>query len=375
MNISTAFDSGSVDIVSLERADDIQLKIRKDSQSDFLQWFHFRLQGAAGENCRIRFLNAGETSYVKGWEDYRAVASYDRKHWFRVPTSFDGKELTIEHCPQSNSVYYAYFEPYSSERHLDLIGMACESAWCEVERLGATVDGRDLDLLVLGDGDPAKRKIWVTARQHPGETMAEWFIEGLLERLLDEDDAVSRSLLAKATFYIVPNINPDGSARGNLRTNAAGANLNREWMTPSLEFSPEVYLVRQKMHETGVDLFLDAHGDEALPYVFVAGCEGNPNYSPRLMQLENAFKQYWLQSNPDFQDQQGYEKDKPGEANLTLATNYVGQHFDCLAYTIEMPFKDNANLPDEEYGWSGERSRKLGASVLQPIFGVIDQLR
>ena len=69
MNISTAFDSGSVDIVSLERADDIQLKIRKDSQSDFLQWFHFRLQGAAGENCRIRFLNAGETSYVKGWED------------------------------------------------------------------------------------------------------------------------------------------------------------------------------------------------------------------------------------------------------------------------------------------------------------------
>ncbi len=375
MKISTAFDSGSVEIVSLERADNIQLKIRKDSQSDFLQWFHFRLQGAAGENCRIRFLNAGETSYVKGWEGYRAVASYDRKHWFRVPTNYDGKELTIEHSPQSNSVYYAYFEPYSSERHLDLIGMACESAWCEVERLGGTVDGRDLDLLVLGDGDPAKRKIWITARQHPGETMAEWFIEGLLERLLDEDDAVSRSLLAKATFYVVPNINPDGSARGNLRTNAAGANLNREWMSPSLEFSPEVYLVRQKMHETGVDLFLDAHGDEALPYVFVAGCEGNPNYSPRLMQLENAFKQYWLQANPDFQDQLGYEKDKPGEANLTLATNYVGQHFDCLAYTIEMPFKDNANLPDEEYGWSGERSRKLGASVLQPIFGVIDQLR
>lgn len=375
MKISTAFDSGSVEIVSLERADDIQLKIRKDSQSDFLQWFHFRLQGAAGESCRIRFLNAGETSYVKGWEGYRAVASYDRKHWFRVPTSYDGKELTIEHCPQSNSVYYAYFEPYSSERHLDLIGMACESAWCEVERLGGTVDGRDLDLLVLGDADPAKRKIWITARQHPGETMAEWFIEGLLERLLDEDDAVSRSLLAKATFYIVPNINPDGSARGNLRTNAAGANLNREWMSPSLEFSPEVYLVRQKMHETGVDLFLDAHGDEALPYVFVAGCEGNPNYSPRLMQLENAFKQYWLQSNPDFQDQIGYERDKPGEANLTLATNYVGHHFDCLAYTIEMPFKDNANLPDEEYGWSGERSRKLGASVLQPVLAVIDQLR
>lgn len=65
--------------------------------------------------------------------------------------------------------------------------------------------------------------------------MAEWFVEGLLDRLLDEDDAVSRTLLDKAVFYIVPNMNPDGSVRGHLRTNAAGVNLNREWQTPSME--------------------------------------------------------------------------------------------------------------------------------------------
>lgn len=35
-------------------------------------------------------------------------------------------------------------------------------------------------------------------------------------------------------------MNPDGSWRGHLRTNAAGANLNREWAKPSLETSPEV---------------------------------------------------------------------------------------------------------------------------------------
>jgi murein tripeptide amidase MpaA len=28
-------------------------------------------------------------------------------------------------------------------------------------------------------------------------------------------------------------MNPDGSVRGNLRTNAAGANLNREWLNPT----------------------------------------------------------------------------------------------------------------------------------------------
>ena len=47
----------------------------------------------------------------------------------------------------------------------------------------------------------------------------------------------------------VPNMNPDGTWRGHLRTNAAGANLNREWDSPTPEHSPEVFYVRNKMDE------------------------------------------------------------------------------------------------------------------------------
>jgi murein tripeptide amidase MpaA len=70
--------------------------------------------------------------------------------------------------------------------------------------------------------------------------MAEWAAEGLLRRLIDEHDATSRALLRQAVFYVVPNMCPDGSARGHLRTNAAGANLNREWAQPAADRSPEV---------------------------------------------------------------------------------------------------------------------------------------
>ncbi len=35
-------------------------------------------------------------------------------------------------------------------------------------------------------------------------------------------------------------MNPDGTWRGHLRTNAVGSNLNREWAEPTLERSPEV---------------------------------------------------------------------------------------------------------------------------------------
>ncbi len=82
---------------------------------------------------------------------------------------------------------------------------------------------------------------------------------------------------------------------------------------------PEVYLVRERMLETGVDMFLDIHGDEAIPYNFVAGCEGNPSYDERIAQLENDFKQALLTITPEFQDEVGYDKDEPGKANPTVA--------------------------------------------------------
>lgn len=204
--------------------------------------------------------------------------------------------------------------------------------------------------------------------------MAEWFVEGFLDRLLDENDGVSRFILDKAVFYVIPNMNPDGSVRGHLRTNAVGTNLNREWQTPTLENSPEVFLVRNKMLETGVDLFLDVHGDEALPFNFVSGCEGIPSYDERLNMLENKFKSILLAITPEFQDDQGYSKDKPGQANLTLASNWVGEQFKCLSYTIEMPFKDNALLPDFLRGWSGDRSDIFGRDFLTAIHHVIDDL-
>jgi murein tripeptide amidase MpaA len=376
LHISTQFDSGAIEVLSLQDSRNIRLRIRADNAAEFAQWFHFALHGAAGQAVTLHFENAGACAYPKGWEGYRVVASLDRQHWFRIDTEYDGTVMRASLVPSTQCVYFAYFEPYSWEQHLDLLAAASASECVQQERLGATLDGRDMALLRITAPDAPtpeaqRRKVWLIARQHPGETMAEWFVEGFLERLLDHDDSVARQLLAQCVFYVVPHMNPDGAVRGNLRTNAAGANLNREWLTPSMERSPEVFLVRQKMLETGVDLFLDAHGDEGLPYNFVAGSEGNPGYTPFIADLENRFKSAWMAACPDFQDTYNYGTDEPGKANPTLATSWVAQQFSCLAYTIEMPFKDNADWPNPQVGWNGARSKQLGASVLQPLLAVL----
>src|SRR5262245_63057850 len=129
--------------------------------------------------------------------------------------------------------------------------------------------------------------------------MAEWFVEGMIERLTDQAEPVSRRLLERAVFHVVPNMNPDGSVLGNLRANAAGANLNREWMAPSMETSPEVFLVRERMRETGVDAFIDVHGDEGLPYVFIAGGEMLPGFTPEQVRAQGEFISNFKRASPE----------------------------------------------------------------------------
>src|SRR5690606_13162441 len=151
---------------------------------------------ARGLPLRLRILEADGATFPGGWPDYRACASYDHVHWFRVPSRYEGGVLHIEHVPERDSVYYAYFEPYSWERHLQLLGRAEDSPLARVRNLGATLEGRDLDLIEIASGSrQGKRPCWLIARQHPGETMAEWLAEGVVERLLDSRDAVSRRLL------------------------------------------------------------------------------------------------------------------------------------------------------------------------------------
>lgn len=372
MKISSRFDAGNIEVINSDTVDDIQLAIKPDHQSDFFQWFYFRVQGAERQAITLRITNAAQAAYAEGWDGYQTVASYDRKRWFRVPTRYENGELVILHEPSQASIYYAYFAPYSHEQHLDLIANVQQSHRCQVIDLGTTLDGRDLELVRVAAngantfGDQGIN-IWITARQHPGETMAEWLVEGLLERLIDQHDALTRQLLERCVFWIVPNMNPDGSARGHLRTNAVGTNLNREWHEPTPEKSPEVLAVRDKMQAVGVDLYLDIHGDETLPCNFIAGQAGSPLASDEVLTAERVFKENLARVNPDFQVGRGYEPGKFGEETLTIASFWVGQAFNCPAMTLEMPFKDYDERPDLAHGWSPERSKQLGKSLLHPI--------
>ena len=370
LSVTSAFDGGNIRAVAIE-GDRIDLEIVKDNQSDFYQWFYFRLTGAAGREVEIRILNCAGAAYPHGWDGYRACMSFDREEWERADTSYAGGILTIRATPPANTVWFAYFAPYTMERHHDLVAEVAEHPEADYRSLGRTLDGQEMDYFRIGRGPLS---VWLYARQHPGETMAEYWMEGALEKLLDDSDPVSKRLREKATFHVVPNMNPDGSRRGHLRTNAAGVNLNREWHAPSAERSPEVLCVLQEMDRTGVDFAMDVHGDEAIAAYFLAGFEGIPSWTREQQELFDSFAGALVRLSPDFQTDKGYEIPGPGKANLSMSTAQLAERFGAVSMTLEMPFKDNDDLPDPVCGWSPARCRALARSCLDALHSIVGGL-
>jgi murein tripeptide amidase MpaA len=369
LSISSSFDSGNIDVLSID-GDTATLTIRKDKDSDFYQWFHFRVAGAKGRPVTLRIINCADAAYPLGWPDYRARFSDDRQDWQQAETSYANGVLTIRHTPAQDTVWFAYHAPYSMERHHDLVVRMAAAPGVTLTELGQTLDGQPIDRLTIGTG---AKSVWLYARQHPGESMAEWWAEGALD-LLISNDPVAVKLRAAATVHVVPNMNPDGSRRGHLRTNAAGVNLNREWNAPTLDRSPEAFYVRAAMDATGVDFAMDVHGDEAIPYVFLAGFDGIPSWTPRQGDLYKRFGNELAARTPDFQTKHGYPTAGPGKANLSMSTNQLAERYGAVAMTLEMPFKDNADAPDAVRGWSPERSRQLARDCLATLADMIDEL-
>jgi murein tripeptide amidase MpaA len=378
MKISSEFDSGSIEVIKATSATNIQLKLNSDNKACTRQWFHFRLDTCENEAHKIAIINAGKSSFSNALNGYDVLASYDQKHWFRVKTNYDEQTLMIHHTPSHSRVFYAYFVPYGYDRQQVLMTKVLKADFCQRKKLATTVDNQPIDLLIIGEAAAHKKKVWIIGRQHPGETMAQWFIEGLISHLLNKD-ALVQQLLSSVVLYIVPNMNPDGSMRGNHRTNAAGVNLNRQWHQPSELECPEVYFVRKAMHDTGVDLFLDIHGDEEIPYAFMMG----GNSSASLIREADEFKHCFAQSNSDFQTTFDYSNYSMASGtsccgstcsqqhHLAKATDYVENQFGCLSLLLELPFKTLPNIEAEGDFDPQQRCLVLGQSILQPIVNYI----
>ena len=86
-----------------------------------------------------------------------------------------------------------------------------------------------------------KKAVVLSARVHPGETVASWMMRGILFFLTDPTSEEARLLREKFVFKVIPMLNPDGVINGNYRCSLAGCDLNRRWKYPNKHLHPTIY--------------------------------------------------------------------------------------------------------------------------------------
>lgn len=357
--ISEQFPGGNIVVVEIA-ACSAELRIRADTGASWMQWFYFSVEAVPGDELTLVIANAGDATFATGWHDYAArVDDGTVDAWRLTHTSYSDGRLTIRHRMNTAIARFAYFAPFDPARH----EMMVSNAGGAVDQLTTSPDGHPIERIRYGNGP---KQIWITCRQHPGETMASWWAEGALMQL-DRMLADAAPLLETATIHLVPLLNPDGAIRGNLRGNALGVDLNRQWKEPSMDRAPEVVAVLRAMEASGVDIYLDVHGDECVRRVFIDSCEDPNIASSQQLAGVRRFRDILAEHTPAFRMFAGYPSNYAGDETGTMAAHAIAARFGAIGMTLEMPFGESIDVPDDRFGWSAEASTRLGAVCIDSL--------
>ena len=63
--IDAGFDSGSIDVMTVHQAS-AMLRLKPDTDSEFKQWFHFRVANAGGRELVLKIVGLNDSAYPAG---------------------------------------------------------------------------------------------------------------------------------------------------------------------------------------------------------------------------------------------------------------------------------------------------------------------
>jgi len=213
------------------------------SLSNRTMWFAFRVRGGKGRRLTFRQEKMERTLEVNIYGTYAAVRPVVREgangEWQRIPAEdavYDEKSLdfTFYYTPQTDETYFAFCYPYQLSDLKEFFKAYEGSGHVTELTLGTTSGHRPYPAYLLGkdDGAPGKKLVFLTGRQHSGETPGSYVLEGLMAQVL-ADDELGRSLREKTLFFVVPMVHLDGVEEGHYGKDAPPVDFNRDWRRSS----------------------------------------------------------------------------------------------------------------------------------------------
>jgi len=280
------------------------------------QWYNFRVQNAViGVTYKFNIINFTKPGSLyshglqplcfstiraadkgSGWSRCGEVVSYFPNSW-QNPSKKEGKRYhTLSWKFQvdygEDTLYFSHCYPYTYTKlctFLNNLMQQPDKAQMIVRKtLCTTQAGNDCEYLNVTQPVTSvtqlegRRAIVLTARVHPGETNASYVMQGLIEALT-EPTSLGVYLRERYIFKIIPMLNPDGVIVGNYRNTVSGRDANRTWRRPATENSTVVAakeLISAAIARRGVDMFIDIHGHNKKPNVFMYGVDPPADADP-----------------------------------------------------------------------------------------------
>ena len=334
IKISSNFDGGNIMKKRSEKINGIcihTLEINKDPypktvKKKYQNWYYFKVTNNKGVKCKYVIENL--VNIDNDWKGHNVVYTYDHKTFYRHPTIFNEKKkyITWDFVSKKKEVWFSYYVPYSRNRVYKLNKKISNNKNVTKIILGKTSLKNKIEALRFGKGF---KNVYIIARQHPGETIGSWMLEGFLKTFFSNKmKQKAKLLLKKYTFHIISMVNPDGVQLGHWYTQKNGHNCNREWNSKKC---PEIRMVYNYINKQKGDIFFDFHGDEGCKKHFFTTCDKtkkNKNSSYHFFQKRMAFY------NKNFDKKDYYQK----------AAHKVHGTFDCCwnnSLTLEGCMKHN----------------------------------
>jgi hypothetical protein len=270
-NINSNFDSGNINELTKYQSNNIiniEVEINKDPypshiKNKYKYWYYFKVDNLE-INKTLTIILKNINNIEGDWKGFKAPYSYNNEDWFRIEnTSIDliNKTITWTIKPKKRVIWFAYYPPYPFKRS-ETIAKKYKSS------VLGNVNNKPIYYIKKGTGN---KHVWILARQHPGETIGSWMLEGFLKKLFKRKN---KFLFQHFTFHIIINANPLGTINGNWYTTPDGINLNRDWIKKK---SKNVQIIAKEILKTECYLCIDLHGDEGSFKHFIAYCYEKKN--------------------------------------------------------------------------------------------------
>lgn len=316
------FESGNINTVTTTDSISFTVTTKQDIGG---RWFYFRMTGVKNRFVKVTV----STSDVK-----RAVYSYDNINFTRFSASESPSTNVFQKTYEQDTVFVAYYNPYNFSYLQQRIATWKQSEFVKVDTIGTTARNFPIQEIRITDTtvpDSGKKRIWIHARTHPGETPSSWHFDGVIEKLLSNNDVISE-YRKKMIFYCIPFTNPEGVYYGRSRTNYDGVDIESNWNKVDSLTTKEVKILKQRMTQINqqkvVSVFQNLHSQAAAYCTFwihTAASTSNLFYKKEMMfcNLNISDNPYFVQSDFSFSSlsmtfPEGWQWANWGEAIMAL---------------------------------------------------------